>query len=279
MTRTSGNVYPCLAGLTVCAASVGCGLAESSPGAPPQQQTTSGSPGEATQPDTLESSIDPVADVDDVDGTCATAGFRVLDAFTLPASSVRQGDLVASAGSGPRFQLPGEWFDWYDSFGNNLHLARSELDTVEHGSGDWDTEYSYVLESLLPFDRCAMHVGGEGWAGEGVSYADLQVRAYVVDETPAELMERAQATAWEDIAPEISTDQLGGWTQLLLSYDRWYGDYGGRANVDLRLQRLEDSTVILAGMYTDGWSSLDEFDSILGTVCVRSGDGAECCPL
>jgi hypothetical protein len=200
-----------------------------------------------------------------------------MDNLALPASSIREGDLVETAGSGPSVQLPGGWVDWYDSFGNNLHLSRSELDAVEHGSGDWDAEYSYVLELLLPFDRCAMHVGGEGWGGYSVSFADLQLRAYVVDESPTELLERARATTWEAITPEVSTDQRGGWDQILLSYDRWYADYGGRANVDLRLHRLEDSTVVLAGMYTDVSAALDEFETILGTVCVRSGDDAKCC--
>lgn len=166
----------------------------------------------------------------------------------------------------------------YETLGNNLHLTRPDLDAVERGSGDWDTEYSYVLESLLPFDRCAMHVGAEGWGNDSVSFADLQLRAYVVDENPTELIDRAQATAWKDIVPEIFIDQRGAWTQLLLSYDRSYGDYGGRANVDLRLQRLQDSTVVMAGMYTDGWPALDDFESILSTVCVRAGDDAECCP-
>jgi hypothetical protein len=175
-------------------------------------------------------------------------------------------------------QLPADWLDWYDTSGNNLHLTRPELEAVRHGSGDWDTEYAYVLESLLPFDRCAMHVGAEGWAGDAVSYADLQLRAYVVDESPAQLLDRANVTTWDDLAPELTTAQRGAWAQLLVSYDRWYGDYGDRANVDLRLQRFEDSTVVMAGMYTEGRSALDEFESILGTVCVRAGADGECCP-
>ena len=43
---------------------------------------------------------------------------------------------------------------------------------------EWDVEFARVCDAALPFERCAAHVGSEGWERTVRSYGDLQVRAY-----------------------------------------------------------------------------------------------------
>ena len=47
------------------------------------------------------------------------------------------------------------------------------------GNGEWDSEYGSVVNANLPFEHCAAHVDDDGWGWQGVSFGDLQVRAYV----------------------------------------------------------------------------------------------------
>jgi hypothetical protein len=136
-------------------------------------------------------------------------------------------------------------------------LTAEQLDRVGNGAGEWDDEYARVCNAIFPFDRCAAHVGEEGWGKEGVSYGDLQVRVYDL-ESPLEAVE-------EDIARK-STDDIGqlicgtvqvqkgdehGWRQTVFSYGRFYYDYGATAYVDIRLKQVDKKTIAFVFMYTD----------------------------
>lgn len=76
----------------------------------------------------------------------------------------RQDRTIILHPSGAHFDIPPRWIDWFMEFHNNLHLTRSELARAQKGEGEWDTEYAAVVNSLLPFDSCLAHLGGEGWA-------------------------------------------------------------------------------------------------------------------
>jgi hypothetical protein len=212
-------------------------------------------------------------------GESGSASCEIVEPdFTAPPSSTLEGMSVVPSEPGVRVELPAQWLSWYTRHGNNLHLTREELELVREGAGDWDTEYAEVLAPILDFDRCAAHVGGEGWAAESVSYGDLQLRIYRVPDTPAAIIERAMAQTWEMITPELTVEDDEPWTSVRIAYDRSYGDYGGRANVDLRMHRFGDTTAVLVGMYVDSFDGGDEFATILASACWDSKIG-ECCGL
>lgn len=199
------------------------------------------------------------------------------DLTTLPSSTL-DGMSVVPVGPGVRIELPADWMAYQEQFGTNLHLSREELELVREGAGEWDTEYAEVLAEVFDFDDCAAHVGSEGWGADAVSYADLQVRVYLVSETPEALVERVMTQAWGEIVPEIAIDDTQTWTQVLLGYDRTYGDYGGHANIDLRMHRFGEATAVIAGMYVDGFFGADPdvFGTLISTACWDSHAG-ECC--
>jgi hypothetical protein len=147
--------------------------------------------------------------------------------------------------------------EWFAEFKNNFHLSRDELAKVENGAGEWDTEVGLVCNAALPFSRCCAHVGEEGWGKDGVSYGDLQVRVYVLDrnldDVGRDIAEKAAAKVKEIMkAPaKIVTDKTAPWKRWDFAYDRFYGDYGATAHVDIRAQEFDHHTVVFVFMYTN----------------------------
>jgi hypothetical protein len=171
--------------------------------------------------------------------------------------------------------------NWFAGFKNNLHLTRGELAKVEKGAGDWDTEYGMVCNAVLPFSRCCAHVGEEGWGKDGVSFADLQVRVYVLqmkaDELGRQIEERGTAKVKEITkkAPKITTSDAAAWKRWAFAYERWYGDYGGTAHVDFRARQFERHTVVFVFMYTSYFSQEAKIRSMLESFTWKRKAGQE----
>jgi|GEM_PF-2662801 len=181
--------------------------------------------------------------------------------FTRDAGryATRQNRTIYLHPSGVSFQIPQDWLDWNAEFYNNLHLTHRELEGVRFGAGEWDSEYGEVVNSALPFEHCAAHVGGEGWGREGVSFGDLQLRTYVTDLSSAEILKRisgpASATAKRvssqivhDPVVRVSSGQEGQWQRAIIQYDLFYGDYGGRANIEFYLKPVGQYQLVLVFM-------------------------------
>jgi hypothetical protein len=108
----------------------------------------------------------------------------------------------------------------------------------------------------LPFDRCAAHVGGEGWGKDGVSYGDLQVRVYDLGEPANAVEQRIEKEASTDVErfsgqkPDVKHDRAAAWNKTVFAFPRWYGDYGATAHVDFRVRRLGTRTFVFVFMYS-----------------------------
>jgi hypothetical protein len=171
--------------------------------------------------------------------------------------ATREGTTIVLQPSGFRFAIAQDWVNWYDQFGNNLHLTAKELDRVGHGAGEWDDEYARVCNAIFPFDRCAAHIGSEGWGKEGVSYTDLQVRVYDLEsplkEIEANMAQKSPAEIGLLIGGfvQVQKGENDGWPQTILSYGRFYYDYGDTAHVDIRLKQFGKKTIAFVFMYTD----------------------------
>jgi len=121
--------------------------------------------------------------------------------------------------------IPEEWVQWHEQFGNNIHLTREQLDRVARGDGEFDTEYASVCNTVLPFDRCGLHAGGEGWGPEAVGWQDLQMRIYDLQDTPEEVELRITGEGLTDAkrhsrkAPVLVQDLTAQWRQTRLSFE------------------------------------------------------------
>ena len=191
--------------------------------------------------------------------------------------SIRQGRTIQLHPSGITFQVPQGWLEWNSRFHDNLHLSREELEKVPTGTGEWDSEYSLVVNAALPFEDCAAHVGGEGWGLKSGSYGDLQMRAYVTDLSVSELLERIQGPGFnkaekigraegQKLGSEahISVSREKDWQRATVSYPLWYYDYGGTAVIDFYVREAPPYRLVL--VFMGGAGRPDEKPLILDSV-------------
>jgi hypothetical protein len=152
---------------------------------------------------------------------------------------------------------------------DDIHWRAAEI--VIRGKGRMvdhlplDSEYGSVVNASLPFEHCAAHVGGEGWGWQGVSFGDLQVRAYVTSLSAEDVLLRVKMQGFraaENIAEgqdgfatvgkalfSASTDQ--GWQQATIAYPLGYGDYGGTAPIDFYVRNAGRYRLVLVFMGAD----------------------------
>jgi hypothetical protein len=193
--------------------------------------------------------------------------------------ATRQGRTIRLHPSNITFQVPQSWVEWDSEFHNNFHLIHRELRSVKIAHGEWDAEYASVVNASLPFEECAAHVGGEGWGWQGVSFGDLQVRAYVTGLSGDEVFARIKAQGF-GVAQSIAERQTGSgvgrkasfststepaWQHAKISYPLWYGDYGGTAQIDFYLRDSGHYRLVIVLM---GWGAEGEAASILSSVVI-----------
>jgi hypothetical protein len=188
--------------------------------------------------------------------------------------SIRRDTQIEAVDERLEFEIPPEWVTWSKQNPSrpNLHLTAAELDRVELTEGEWDREFALVVNAVLPFEQCVAHVGGEGWGPHGLSYADLQVRAYVLAMSPEEIAARARSEGSAVVgeltgsAPELWHGRRGVWSRTVIEFRLFFVDYGATALVDIHSRRFVDRTVAFAFMYTDHAQHDHEIDQLLGSV-------------
>jgi hypothetical protein len=173
--------------------------------------------------------------------------------------ATRSGETITIHPSGATFTIPAEWTQWYDRFHNNLHLTGEQLASVRYAVGEWDTEYATVTNSVMPFEDCVAHLGGEGWGKEGVSFADVQLRVYVTPLSEERVQQHvsvqglaaAKRISSMASATLIPTAKMELWDRTSLKYELFYGDYGGIARIDFFTTTQAGQTIVLVFMYCD----------------------------
>jgi hypothetical protein len=175
--------------------------------------------------------------------------------------ATRDGQRIALHPSGVSFMIPKEWLIWFDQHHNNFHLTHEELSKVKDANGEWDTEYAKVVNSALPFEDCVAHVGGEGWGKDGLSYIDVQMRAYTTKLSLKQVMANIHgpgfSTAHNVASHRFPSDNKfmkiedsvdGRWMKSLIQYPVFYGDYGGLARIRFYLTQSNKQTLVLVFM-------------------------------
>ncbi len=164
---------------------------------------------------------------------------------------------------GASFEVPHSWFDpptyklrceYNSPVKSRFHVTRESIAKLPRAIGEWDKEFSAVVDSVMPFAGTVAQLGSEGWGAESSCFGDLQVRVYVtdlpVDSVAARAKLRASETAnrFFPATPVADADTLG-WRVQRLSWNAWYYDYGATAQVEFYSRTVRDKTVTLVFMY------------------------------
>lgn len=166
--------------------------------------------------------------------------------------STLDGTKIRLEPSGASFQIP---FDWTKDY-QTVSITRTQLQKVRKGKGEWYREYARVVNAALPFAGCSAQAGRYSWDSTGSG--GVQMRAYVFASSAEEIEGRiaARGLAVAKALPTYTARNVsenkyeeGRWHRVLISYDAWYIDYGGKANVEFYLTAKEKKTVVLVFMY------------------------------
>ncbi len=159
--------------------------------------------------------------------------------------------------TGERFLIPSLWVDWHNKFQNNFHLSRAEIYATQNAIGEWDSEYSKVVNSVLPIADCIGQLGGEGWGWNGVSYGDVQLKIFNSKLNPTELQTLCSTKALS-VAKSFSnnatfqTKTVNTWQQSVIQFDLWFQDYGGTATVEFWIQPTQTGSLIFVFLHANG---------------------------
>jgi hypothetical protein len=176
--------------------------------------------------------------------------------------SVLEGTTIRIKPYGATFEIPNSWLTPKpapDEHIKNLFLSWQELNEVNRIDGEtngFDEEEAQVINSVLPFENCAAHVGDRGW-GNGL-WNDLQGRVYITDLTPEEIATRVEKQGYDKASEiferaSVKSGRHGNWekrTLDILDAPSW-SDFILGENLDFYYRSFENKTVVLVFLHTD----------------------------
>ena len=217
------------------------------------------------------------------------SAFQLAHHVQSPADSARVADgrLVIEP-LRVSFEIPPTWLLPYTGYVpegcgthpllcNRIHVSRESIAELRNAIGEWDREYSKVVDSVLPFDATVAQLGAEGWSWGSSSFADLQVRAYVSDLPLDSIAARARTTGVKTANKTFPTgaaqesDTLG-WRTQKIQWDAWYYDYGATAHVEFFSRRIGSRTLTLVFMYVGFDKATSDRAIILQSFRIHSHD-------
>ncbi|HRN55860.1 MAG TPA: hypothetical protein PLL71_05380 [Agriterribacter sp.] len=187
---------------------------------------------------------------------------------------------IISADGKASFVIPEAWVRWYNENETypNLHLSIQELSAVKDAEGEWDKEFAIYVNYLLPFENCFAHAGAEGWGSKGLSFADLQVRAYLFGNPFFDISSHSFKQKLNELPALIKTitpsyvfEKTRDWKRLLISYRCTFIDYSAVAFIDFRVKNFDKNTLVFVFMFTDHTNHTIEIDNILNSSTLKDG--------
>lgn len=203
-----------------------------------------------------------------------TSSYKKIDhsAENNSPYSVLEGITVRIKPYNATFEIPESWLTPKpapDNHIKNLFLNwqdLNELNLIDGEENGFDEESAQVINSVLPFENCAAHVGDKGW-GNGL-WNDLQGRIYVTDLTPDEITARVEKQGLGKAAEvfERASVKFGGhgrWekkTLNVLDAPSW-GDFISIKNLEFYYRSFDNKTVVIVFLRADKFEK--EIDLIL----------------
>jgi hypothetical protein len=175
-------------------------------------------------------------------------------------SSTQGSEVIRIEPSGVSLRIPKNWV---------RSQTKEEMKGLKKGKGEWQTEYSKILNAALPFASCSLHAGEHQWDTAAASMS--QMRLYTLASTNSNIenriMTKGLAAAKTLPFPTVRNAHLdkqdaGQWHKIVIRYDLSYGDYGGTANIEFYTATHENWTIALVFMHA-GTNEPNEVRQIL----------------
>lgn len=171
--------------------------------------------------------------------------------------SVLEGSTVRLRPYNATFDIPGSWLapKPVPTPAKNLHLSRQDLSELYWNDGR-DAEDARVINSVLPFEDCAAHVGDRGWGN--YLWNDLQARVYVVDLTPEEIAVRIEERGLEQAlnvfeGASLTKEERGGWQKLTINITDAPTHFILMKDLDFYYRSFGNKTVVFVFLHAGGF--------------------------
>ena len=185
----------------------------------------------------------------------------------LEPQSILQDNVISLQPTGATFVVPKPWMEWHREYHNNIHLTRSQIESVKDADGTWDAFYAQVVNGALPIVNCAVHAGDIGWGHESGALG-LQMRAYLGNWSLRQA-ETLIATKSLPVARKLSTQEptlsflpkhvelteknVNKWRCTVIRFPVVFEDdvdkVAGIVNIDFYIRPFGPDTIILVFMY------------------------------
>ena len=191
--------------------------------------------------------------------------------------SVLEGTTVRIKPYDATFEIPEGWLtpEHVPASAKNLHLSWLDLNRLYWNDGG-DVEDAQVINSVLPFEDCAAHVGDRDWGNH--FWGDLQARVYVVDFTPEQVArrieERGVDTALDVFeGAELSWEKQGEWQKSTLHILDAPTHFSLMKSLDFYYRRFGTKTVVFVFLHAGDFDPtirgmLDSFKPYNGLECI-----------
>lgn len=173
--------------------------------------------------------------------------------------SVLEGTTIRIKSYNATFEIPESWLtpNPVPTPAKNLHLSYQDLNELYWNDGS-DVEEAQVINSVLPFENCAAHVGDRGWGN--YLWNDLQGRVYITDLTPGEVAARVEKQGRDKASKvfehaAVISGNHGKWekrTLDILDAPSW-SDFILGKNLDFYYRPFGNKTVVFVFLHTDSF--------------------------
>lgn len=197
--------------------------------------------------------------------------------FGAPLSSCAAGQHSAEKGSptaslelnkvtiepyGASFEFPLAWLSEEEKHRNpvgyreNLYISWKDLEKMHAINGDNEAD-AQIMNAILPFEFCAVHVGSKGWGNYLTN--DLYARMYVVDGSADDFEKLLETRGLERARSVYKKADLKG-----IQEQKWRGrvmrvlEIGEHTllskDLSFYYQGFENKTVVFVFIHQSGWA-------------------------
>ena len=169
--------------------------------------------------------------------------------------SVLEGTTVRIKPYDATFEIPESWLTPkpIPTPAKNLHLSYEDLNELYWSDGS-DEEDAQVINSVLPFESCAAHVGDRGWGN--YLWNDLQGRVYVIDLTPKEITTRIETQGLNKALSvferaSLKSENYGAWQKQTLDILDAPTHFMLNKDLDFYYRSFGNKTVVVVFLHAD----------------------------